>query len=243
MLVEAFTKVPIINRFPEQITAMDSSGNLLMLGTRQGNVNVYTVIPNETDSREFKVKVLHVIKLRKPIVQLQILSVLDCVLVLSDQVISVYDTRTFKLVQVLKETRGAVTFTVDQTSLSASSDSMDSSRDDFNRSERGILRTRLAVSLRRRVVTFETLSGWNALKESKNLLITDARVLLFFGDALYVATRTDYMAVRLSNCEIFDLFLVGASEPGIFLIAADALGFLQASFKIVSRQLLTAIDI
>lgn len=194
----------------ESITAYDE---ILLVGTRQGHLLMYSVVPRLSDQK-YDVQLMRYNKTfsKKPIVQLEVIPEEQLLVSLTDNVISVHDLSSinFNLICQVQKTKGATLFTLD-------------SKSHFSLTEKATVVIRMCVAVKRKL----QLYYWK--KNEFHTLIVDIiindvpRTLTWCQETIFVGFRGEYTLFELTGVtkELFPTSSNKSSEPCIVKLSEN----------------------
>jgi len=216
----AFEFSPVLEwkSLPFQIESLDTFGTRLLIGTSKGQLLVYNVPHRQENPGRFKVDLQETKKgfSKKPIVQLNVVEEFGILLSLSDSYVCVHDLTTYREHARMEKTRGATFYAVDV------QDREDSQADTHHTSETRKqspreLKLRLAVVVRRKLITYEWVHQALKFREIKELSLPDQpKSVAWAGDSLIVGLKREYLMVNELTGEVSEIFKTGQNqEPSI----------------------------
>ncbi|CDS07231.1 hypothetical protein LRAMOSA01180 [Lichtheimia ramosa] len=201
----AFQVTTVVDKV-NRIESIFAHSDRLLIGTAVGQLLVYDIKePLVADDNEVpEVTLVNTVKnfSKRPIEQLDIIKEIDCLVSLSDGLVSLHDLRTFDLRMTLAKTKGANMFAI-QTMVERSKDHIP------------VLTTRLAVALRKKLLVFV----WKDTEfyETKELNIPDRiKAMSWVGNTkICLGFATEYALMDVEGEQLTELFApTGPSEAG-----------------------------
>ncbi|XP_068156071.1 vam6/Vps39-like protein [Drosophila tropicalis] len=208
-----------------QIESLAAYGNNVILGTRSGQIIMYSVDEKAgVDMRMFNKNFS-----RKPITQMEVIEEEKLLFVLTDQMIHVCDLSrmesSFVLAHVSQDTKGVTLFTLDV---------------DSQKSTTGETATiiRLCCAIRRRLIFFFWKKDKLASLELSIELADVPRSLCWVGQTICVGCKDEYVVYNISTIpptkhDLFPTSSATSREPCISLIRKDLLGVSKDDYLIL----------
>ncbi|KAI0225860.1 Vam6/Vps39-like protein [Lamellibrachia satsuma] len=211
---EAYEAAPILEKLPLHIESVACYNNTLLVGTKQGQLLVYTVQPTGSHEPKFSVSLERPNKAfsKKPITQLAVVPEYHILISLSDSVVSVHDLTVFAQITCLTKSRGATLFAVDlqQKQHSLGGD--------------------VQYTLRMCVAVKRKLQLYNWKNRDFHELMTDLSVpdvpkaMAWCQDSLCIGFKRDYFLIQVKSGMLKDLFPCGSNmEPLVTRLQDDRL--------------------
>jgi Vam6/Vps39-like protein vacuolar protein sorting-associated protein 39 len=210
------------------------AGTRLLIGTSKGQLLVYSVPHTHDASGRFKVDLQETKKgfSKKPIVQLTAVEQFNVLLSLTDNYVYVHDLKLFREQAKLEKTKGCTLYALDV--QDRRDPTLDSHRSGENASKSAIeLRMRLAVVVRKKIITFEWMHRDGEFRERKEFNLPDQpKVLSWAGDCLIVGMKREYLYINEEGdiSEIWKNGLAPTQDPILsrlpgneFLLSKEAL--------------------
>ncbi|GLV35804.1 Vacuolar protein sorting 39 [Carabus blaptoides fortunei] len=194
----------------ESITAYDE---ILLVGTRQGHLLMYNVVPRASDQKH-DVQLMRYNKTfsKKPIQQLEVIPEYNLLVSLTDNVISVHDINSINFPQKcqIQKTRGATLFTLD-------------TKKEISLTEKLTVVIRMCVAVKRKLqIYYWKNNDFHQLVD--DIIINDVpRTLTWCQETIFVGFRGEYTLFELSgkSKELFPTSGNKSSEPCITKLSAN----------------------
>lgn len=209
---DAYKALPLIEKLPLQIESFAVYDDNLLVGTKQGHLLVYHIVPPITSpDNHYEVQLVRSNKCfaKKPITQLAVVPDFHIVISLSDNVISVYDlTKLHVPLMILARSKGATLFAIDVKKTKADSG-------------KAVSKLRLCAAVRKKL----QLYYWNERTFSdlgEDLNVPDIpKVVVWCGESLCVGFRGEYCLIKVTGAQK-DLFPTGKYvDPRITKLVDD----------------------
>ncbi|XP_065641872.1 vam6/Vps39-like protein isoform X1 [Hydra vulgaris] len=192
----AFDCYPIVERLPLVIQSIATSGDKLLIGTKEGHLLVYNIIEEVSQTgKKFQVHFSRSNKTfgKKAVKQLNIYEKIGVIFSLSDEIISVHDSNSYSLKFQFPKSKGVKLYAVDN----------------------GVKMLRLGIVTSRKVQTFYwNKNEFSDLHPELNFPETPKKIA-WIGDYICVGMRKEYILMRCDTGDIIELFDTGIkkSEP------------------------------
>ncbi|XP_023931071.1 vam6/Vps39-like protein [Lingula anatina] len=209
---DAYEPAPILEKLPLSIESIASYEDVLLVGTKQGHLLVYSVKSTGSETR-FDVSLERSNKSfsRKPIQQLSAVPECSVLISLSDTVVSVHDLTVFNQITCVKKTAGASLFAIDlqkETSLTG----------DVKHT------LRMCVAVRRKLQLFYWKNR-DFYELQIDLSVPDIpKAMAWCKDSICVGFKRDYFLIKVESGDLKELFPTGARmEPLVTKLSEDRL--------------------
>ncbi|XP_077997895.1 vam6/Vps39-like protein [Glandiceps talaboti] len=208
---DAYEAEPILERLPLQIESVACHGDVLLVGTKQGHLLVYSINPATGDER-FAVNLLRSNKsfAKRPIQQLACVAEFQILISLSDNVISVHDLTGYSLITTINKTRGATLFAVDVKKEKSMSGGCS-------------YELRMCVAVKRKLQLY-FWKNRDFHESQADLGVPDVpKAMSWCGSSLCVGFKRDYFLIKMTGT-LKELFPTGKQlEPTVTRLAEDKL--------------------
>lgn len=211
---EAYEAAPILEKLPLHIESVACYNNTLLVGTKQGQLLVYTVQPTGNHEPKFSVLLERANKAfsKKPITQLAVVPEYHILISLSDSVVSVHDLTVFAQITCLTKSRGATLFAVDL------------------QQKQQLIGGDVQYSLRMCVAVKRKLQLYRWKNRDFHELMADLSVpdipkaMAWCKDSLCIGFKRDYFLIQVNSGMLKDLFPCGSNmEPMVTRLQDDRL--------------------
>ncbi|XP_070577538.1 vam6/Vps39-like protein [Ptychodera flava] len=203
---DAYEAEPILEKLPLQIESIACHGDVLLVGTKQGHLLVYS-IKSSTGGERFAVNLQRSNKsfAKKPIQQLACVPEFQILISLSDNVISVHDLTGYSMITTLTKTRGATLFAIDL------------------QKQRSLYTLRMCVAVKRKLQLFYWQNR-DFHETQADLGVPDVpKAMSWCGDSLCVGFKRDYFLIKLTGT-LKELFPTGKQlEPTVTRLGEERL--------------------
>eukprot|EP00040_Diaphanoeca_grandis_P029545 m.173140 g.173140 ORF g.173140 m.173140 type:complete len:903 (-) comp31717_c4_seq1:125-2833(-) len=220
MTHKAFTSSPVLEwkSLPFQIESLDTVDTKLLIGTSKGQLLVYNVPHKQDPSGRFKVDLQDTKKTfsKKPIVQLDVVERFKLLLSLSDTYVCVHDLNTYSEHAKLERTKGATFYAVDVQDRNDPEADTHRRSDSFRLLSPRDLKLKLAVVVRKKLITFEWVHQAQKFLEKKEINLPDQpKVVAWAGDNLIVGLKKEYLMVNENTGQISEILKAGQTGQEI----------------------------
>uniref|UniRef100_T1IQM8 CNH domain-containing protein n=1 Tax=Strigamia maritima TaxID=126957 RepID=T1IQM8_STRMM len=212
---DAYEAIPIIEKLPLVIECITTCDDNLLIGTKQGHLLMYNILPLNKGDEKFEVQLARSNKYfsKRPILQLEAVTEYQILICLSDNVINIHDMTVFNfpLLFTLEKTRGAILFALDNQVKTTSSTG----------EENCILR--MCVAVKRRLLFFYWKKRMFEDLSTEFCVPDVPRAIAWCSEAVCVGLKQEYYLIKLSGVQIGLLSTNPSSETNVIRLKSDRL--------------------